>query len=75
MSAPASKYKVLIILFPGFNTLDVNGPYEILRKSGTSTFFDVSVASETDITTSGEGVRIQVSFYHIDVLPLFNVLG
>ena len=44
---------VLIILFNGFNTLDVNGPYEVLRKSGTSDIFKkVTIASQTKITTS-----------------------
>ncbi|KAL1855258.1 hypothetical protein Daus18300_011164 [Diaporthe australafricana] len=58
-----SKLEVLLALFPGFNTLDMNGPFDVLTKSGTSTSFNVQVASEsTDrcgITKSGEGVKVQ----------------
>ena len=53
---------VLIILFNGFNTLDVNGPYEVLRKSGRSDIFKVTIASQTEITTSIEGVHIKVQY-------------
>jgi putative intracellular protease/amidase len=50
----------LLLLFPGFNTLDVNGPIEILKKSGYSTIFNIKVASETETTESVECVKIQV---------------
>lgn len=60
--------KVLLVLFPGFNTLDMNGPYEILRKANDGNAFDVTVASETPITISTEGASIQVCF------PLFRPL-
>ncbi|KAF6805699.1 ThiJ/PfpI family protein [Colletotrichum sojae] len=55
----SKKINVLVILFPGFNTLDMNGPLEVLTKSGTSDYFSVEVASETEITTSYEGVHVQ----------------
>lgn len=61
----ASKLEVLLVLFPGFNTLDMNGPFDVFSKSGTSTSFNIQVASEsTDhcgITKSTEGVKVQVS--------------
>lgn len=59
-----SKLEVLLLLFPGFNTLDMNGPFDVLTKSGTSTSFNIQVASESadpcGITKSGEGVKVQV---------------
>ncbi|KAI3395824.1 hypothetical protein diail_837 [Diaporthe ilicicola] len=54
-----SKFEVLLVLFPGFNTLDMNGPFDVLAKSGTSTSFNVQVASESGITKSTEGVKVQ----------------
>lgn len=58
------KFEVLLVLFPGFNTLDMNGPFDVLSKSGTSTSFSIQVASEsTDqcgVTKATEGVKVQV---------------
>lgn len=58
------KLEVLLVLFPGFNTLDMNGPFDVLSKSGTSTSFSIQVASEsTDhcgVTKATEGVKVQV---------------
>ncbi|KAF2260669.1 ThiJ/PfpI family protein [Lojkania enalia] len=42
----------LLILFPGFNTLDVNGPLEVLRKSGRSTIISITIASESPVNTA-----------------------
>jgi len=53
---------VLLILFPGFNTLDMNGPYEILQKTNNGNAFKIAVASETPITVSTEGASVQVRF-------------
>ena len=54
--------KVLLPLFPDFNTLDMNGPVEVLiganRQSGGTQHFKISVASATELTTSIEGVKI-----------------
>lgn len=62
-----STLEVLVILFPGFNTLDMNGPFDVLTKSGTNTSFNLQVASEsTDrcgITKSTEGVKVQVRLF------------
>lgn len=52
--------KVLLIVFPGFNTLDMNGPYDVFSKSGISENFVITVAAETDITKSVEGLLVQV---------------
>lgn len=64
LSGGASKLEVLLVLFPGFNTLDMNGPFDVLSKSGTSTSFNIQVASEStdrgEITKSTEGVKVQV---------------
>lgn len=64
MTAP-SKSKALLILFPGYNTLDVNGPLEVFMKSGSTKIFDVTIASETDHTTSVEGAVMQVCYFQL----------
>lgn len=56
----SDKVKVLLILFDGFNTIDMNGPYDILTKSGTSDHFVLEVAAEKEITKSIEGVLVEV---------------
>ncbi len=68
MASPTkTKYQVLLILFPGFNTLDMNGPYEILQKPGDGKLFTIKVASETDITKSAEGALIKVGSFLINM--------
>lgn len=52
---------VLVVIFPGFNTLDMNGPYEILKMAGNGKIFTLTIASETEITTSSEGIQVKVS--------------
>lgn len=54
------KVKVLLILFDGFNTIDMNGPYDILTQSGQSEHFVIDVAAEQQPTKSIEGVLIEV---------------
>lgn len=54
---------VLLIVFPGFNTIDMNGPYDVLTKSGMNKMFNLTVASETLITRSCEGVKVEVSVF------------
>lgn len=61
VSSTPLKSNVLLVLFPGFNTLDMNGPYEVLQRSADASVFTITVASETDITTSVEGVQVKVS--------------
>lgn len=60
---------MLLVLFPGFNTLDMNGPFDVLSKSGTSTSFNIQVASESKdpcgITKSTEGVKVQVKILQL----------
>jgi hypothetical protein len=68
MSQTASKTNALLILFPGYNTLDVNGPFEVFRKSGTTNDRFVTVASETEITVSTEGAQMRV-----ELLPLLTI--
>ncbi|KAK7709741.1 hypothetical protein SLS64_005982 [Diaporthe eres] len=56
----SEKVKVLLILFDDFNTIDMNGPYDILTKSGQSEHLFVEVAAEKEITKSIEGVLVEV---------------
>ncbi|KAK0708060.1 ThiJ/PfpI family protein [Lasiosphaeris hirsuta] len=58
-AAIAPKGNVLLVLFPGFNTLDMNGPYEILQKSKVGNAFGIKVAAENEITVSVEGVQVK----------------
>jgi transcriptional regulator GlxA family with amidase domain len=64
-SGPRPKpLEVLIPIYPDFNTFDINGPVEVLsqanRNSGfpNNPHFKISIAAETELTTSVEGVRI-----------------
>lgn len=54
--------KVLIVIFPGFNTLDLNGPLEVLKNSAlpdeTFTVY-ITAAGDSDLTKACEGVQIQ----------------
>lgn len=53
--------KVLVVIFPGFNTMDMNGPCEVLQMAGNGQRFTLTVASESEITTSSEGIQVKVS--------------
>jgi transcriptional regulator GlxA family with amidase domain len=60
-----SSIKVLLPIFPGFNTLDLNGPAEVLGNTALPPkTFSITVASATELTTSYENVTIKrdVSF-------------
>lgn len=57
MSETAVKLKALTVLFPGFNTLDMNGPFEVLARAG---LFEMVTAAENEITRSAEGVQVKV---------------
>ncbi|KAJ5550963.1 DJ-1 domain InhA-type [Penicillium sp. DV-2018c] len=52
--------KALVVIFPGFNNLDVAGPVSVLYNSD----FDVSYAAKDELTTSQENltVRRTISF-------------
>lgn len=57
--------RVLMPIFPGFNTLDLNGPAEVLGNSSLPrNTFHITVVSATEHTTSYENVTIKrdVSF-------------
>lgn len=47
------KLKVLSIIFPGFNTLDLNGPLDVFTKSGLTEHFEVDIASDHDANALG----------------------
>ncbi|KAL7760764.1 hypothetical protein ACKLNR_007299 [Fusarium oxysporum f. sp. zingiberi] len=70
--------KTLLILFPGANTLDVNGPIETLFATERGSYFNITVASETDITVTAEGVQIKrdipLDRALIDALDKYDVL-
>ncbi|KEF57022.1 uncharacterized protein A1O9_07212 [Exophiala aquamarina CBS 119918] len=62
-------FNVLLPIFPGFNTLDVNGPLEVLKNSGLpDDTFEVWVASATELTQACEGVQIQRNISFQDIL-------
>ncbi|EJT70988.1 hypothetical protein GGTG_12009 [Gaeumannomyces tritici R3-111a-1] len=71
----ALKHKALMVLFPGFNTLDMNGPFEVLTRGD---LFEVVTAAESDITRSSEGVQVKrdvpLDDALIDKLHEFDVL-
>lgn len=52
--------KVLLPIFPGFNTLDLNGPLEVLARPKESGTFKCTIAAAEDLTLAAEGVSIQV---------------
>lgn len=85
--ATKSPIEVLFLIYPTFNTLDLNGPLDILRNaflrsdSGISPLksdaFAITVAAASPLTTSYEGVAIQrsVSFSHAsETLSKYDIL-
>ncbi|THC87353.1 hypothetical protein EYZ11_013200 [Aspergillus tanneri] len=56
---------LLVLLFPGFNTLDANGPIEVFSKasvppgSETGITYKLTVAAKDDYIQAGEGVTIR----------------
>jgi transcriptional regulator GlxA family with amidase domain len=51
---------VLLIAFPGFNTLDLNGPLEILANAALQPNpFTITIAAEHELTTAFENVVIK----------------
>ncbi|KAJ9656064.1 hypothetical protein H2198_005224 [Neophaeococcomyces mojaviensis] len=62
-------FKVLVPVFPGYNTLDLHGPYEVLKNSALpGDIFDIMVASATELTKSCEGARVPRDISFEDVL-------
>lgn len=55
-----SSFKVLLPIFPGFNTLDLNGPAEVLGNTALpENTFELIVASATEHTKACEGITIR----------------
>lgn len=56
----SSKYNVLIPIFPGFNTLDLNGPAEVVGNSAIAptNIFATTIASGTETTKAFENVKV-----------------
>lgn len=51
---------VLLIPFPGFNTLDLNGPLEVLGNAAVpKDTFSITIAAKDDLTTASENVIIK----------------
>ena len=51
--------QALLILFPGYNTLDVNGPLEVLGNTALPlNTFQITIAAAEELTRACEGVRI-----------------
>ncbi|KAJ5384607.1 DJ-1 domain InhA-type [Penicillium concentricum] len=68
--------RALVVIFPGFNILDVSGPVSVLYNSD----FSVSYAAKDELTTSQENVtvkrdisladaKLQLSDYEILIVP------
>ncbi len=72
----AQPLKVLIPLFPDFNTFDANGPIEVLATSNRTAsgkqYFQLFVAAETDRTKSIEGVSISRDISLTEALEHIN---
>ncbi|KAJ5834941.1 DJ-1 domain InhA-type [Penicillium robsamsonii] len=76
--------RALVVIFPGFNILDVGGPVSVLYNS----YFSVSYAAKDELTTSQENAtvkrdislaeaKLQLSDYEILIVPgsrPFNIL-
>jgi transcriptional regulator GlxA family with amidase domain len=57
---PPQPIPVLLIPFPHFNTLDLNGPLEILGNAALATgTFAITIAAKHEITTAVENVMIK----------------
>ncbi|KAF4552564.1 Hypothetical protein D9617_9g023530 [Elsinoe fawcettii] len=56
----APKNRVLIPIFPGFNTLDVNGPLEALSNSAIApaNIFEVVIATSQELTPAFESIKV-----------------
>jgi transcriptional regulator GlxA family with amidase domain len=54
--------QVLLLIYPSFNTLDLNGPLDVLKNPYLSAdAFDITIAAASPLTTSYEGVAIHRS--------------
>ena len=58
--AAVTPIKVLMPIFSGFNTLDLNGPLEVLARPKEKGTFKCTIAAAEDVTLAAEGVSIQV---------------
>jgi len=52
-----TKFKVLSIIFPGFNTLDLNGPLDVFTKSGLTEHFEVDIAADHEANANGPATK------------------
>jgi putative intracellular protease/amidase len=57
--------KALVVIFPGFNILDVSGPVSVLYNSN----FAVSYAAKDELTTSQENATIQRNISFAEAKP------
>jgi len=69
---PTEVVKVLVALFPGYDTLDVAGPLEVLRearhnpKDPSTTAFEVQFAGPSAAMTSSQGMTIKADMDYED---------
>ena len=66
------KYRVIFPIFPGFNTLDVNGPQEVLKnwamgQEQKDQTFSICIAAASPTTTAFERVTIERNISFDDV--------
>lgn len=60
MPSPPPPIPVLLLAFPGFNTLDLNGPLEILGNAALPPHtFSITIAAASDLTTAYENVILK----------------
>jgi transcriptional regulator GlxA family with amidase domain len=69
----ATKKQVAFLIFPNFNTLDLNGPQEVLKNYAMGAkqedqMFDIAVAAFCDITTAFEKVQVKRDISFDDAL-------
>ena len=73
MSSPEIK-SILLLIFPGFNTLDANGPLEVFRNGALNSddhpegYFKVTVAAADEFTTAAEGITVRRDLDTRDVI-------
>ena len=64
------KFRVLVPIFPGFNTLDLSGPAEVFGNSAIASdkIFSITIASAVDRTTAFENVTITSDIFFTELL-------
>jgi len=70
-----NKLRVLCLPFPNFDTLDLNGPLEVLGSSGYpggKSPFTITIAAADELTRAGEGYALQRNISHAEALATIS---